>query len=229
MLSRMTCTLLSTMSNTMVSTMMGAQKKQRTWLATAMVAGVLALLPWQQVSAQLVRGDTTFTPQTALHSPQGALWRSAAVPGWGQIYNKQYVKLPFVYGALGYLVYQAASSHNDYVLYREAFQYKAWQELVDSGQADENPKIGFKDSYDVISAEFGSISSRPLENQRNNFRRSRDLSVVGVGLVYGLAMLDAFVSAHLLDFDVGEDLNFQVSPAAGGFRLSARFHLGLSE
>jgi len=213
----------------MLSTQIGTLQNRRPRLPALVFAIIVALSPWQRASAQLVRGDTTFTPTVALHSPQGALWRSAAVPGWGQIYNKQYIKLPFVYGALGYLVFQAVSSHDDYVLYREAFQYKAWQELVDSGQADENPKIGFKDSYDVISGEFGAISSRPLGNQRNNFRRSRDLSFVGVGLVYGLAMLDAFVSAHLLDFDVGEDLNFQVTPAAGGFRLSARFHLGLSE
>ena len=210
-------------------TRIGARWNRMSLQVAWMAFIALALLPWQQASAQLVLGDSTFIPQTELHSPRGALWRSAALPGWGQIYNRQYIKLPFVYGALGYLVYQAASSHDDYVLYREAFQYKAWQELVDSGQAEENPKIGFKGSYEAISAEFGAISSRPLEAQRNNFRRSRDLSFVGVGLVYGLAMLDAFVSAHLLDFDVGEDLNFQVSPAAGGFRLSARFHLGLSE
>ena len=181
------------------------------------------------VTAQRLEADTLGTVAAALHSPRAALWRSAAVPGWGQIYNKQYIKLPFIYGTLGFLIYQAASSHDDYILYREAFQYKAWQELVDSGNVDENPKSGFKSSYDEISATFGPISSRPLGNQRDIFRRARDLSLVGVGLVYGLAMLDAFVSAHLLDFDVGEDLNVRATPTAGGIRLSARFQLGMPE
>lgn len=156
-----------------------------------------------------------------VHSPRSALWRAAAIPGWGQFYNKEYIKLPFVYGALGGLLYSAISSHHEYVLYREAFQYKAFQERVESGILSENPKIGFKSSYEVLSAKFGDISSRPLESQRNILRRSRDLSIVGIGLVYSLAMLDAFVSAHLLDFDIGEDLSLQVTPQPGGFRLRA--------
>ncbi len=154
-------------------------------------------------------------------SPKGALWRSAIAPGWGQIYNKQYLKLPFVFGALGGLIYNAISTHQDYILYREAFQYKAFQERVDSGTINSNPRASFESSYEQVAAEFGAISSRPLEAQRNIFRRSRDLSFVGVGLVYGLAMLDAYVSAHLLDFDVGENLNIQVEPRPGGIRLKA--------
>jgi hypothetical protein len=160
-------------------------------------------------------------PDPALASPKGALWRSAAIPGWGQIYNRQYIKLPFIYGALGGLIYSAVTTHQDYILYRQAFQYKAYEEQVEAGTIDTNPKSSFKGSYDELAAEFGAISSRPLEVQRNNFRRSRDLSFVGIGLVYSLAMLDAYVSAHLLDFDVGEDLNIQVTPLSGGFRLRA--------
>jgi len=191
---------------------------------------VLSAVPGASpVRAQLVQGDSAFVAQPSIHSPNGALWRGAVAPGWGQIYNKQYIKLPFIYGGLGFLAYRAITRNSDYQLYREAYQYKAWQELVDSGDEDTNPKIGFKSSYDEIAAEFGEISSRPLQSQRNIFRRSRDLSFVGIGLVYGLAMLDAFVSAHLLDFDVGEDLSFQAAPAPGGFRLSARFHLGKAE
>ncbi len=154
-------------------------------------------------------------------TPRGALWRAAALPGWGQIYNKQYIKLPFVYAALGGLVYTAITNHQDYILYREAFQYKAYQELVDAGSLEVNPKSSFQSSYMEVEAQFGSISSRPLEAQRNNFRRSRDLSFVGVGLVYSLAMLDAYVSAHLLDFDVGENLSIHVLPTPGGMNLRA--------
>lgn len=166
-------------------------------------------------------GQTEIDAVEELRTPKGALWRSAAVPGWGQIYNKQYIKLPFVYGAIGGLVYSAVSANQDYQLYRRAFQYKAYQEQVDSGVIATNPKASFKSSYDQLAAEFGGISSRPLETQRNIFRRSRDLSFIGVGLVYGLAMLDAFVSAHLLDFDVGENLSFGVAPSPGGIRINA--------
>ncbi len=193
-----------------------------------LICGLCALSSPDPAEGQIVAADSVFAVSPSAHSPRGALRRSAALPGWGQIYNKQYIKLPFLYAALGGLIYMAVVKHDDYILYREAFQYKAFQERVDSGILAENPKIGFKSSYDEIAKEFGAVSSRPLENQRNNFRRSRDLSLIGIGLVYSLAMLDAFVSAHLLDFDVGEDLSFQVAPQPGGFRLSARIHIGSS-
>ncbi len=199
---------------------------RRILLAGPLCLLLLAPVLSSDIQAQLVRGDSLSVVEASSHSPQGALRRSALLPGWGQIYNRQYIKLPFIYGALGGLIYAAKTSHDDYVLYREAFQYKSWQEQVESGQAESNPKTSFKDSYEVISAKFGAVSSRPLESQRNNFRRSRDLSLIGIGLVYGLAMLDAYVSAHLLDFDVGENLSFRADPQAGGFRLSARIHLG---
>lgn len=156
------------------------------------------------------------------HSPRGALWRSAAFPGWGQVYNGQVYKLPFIYGAMGGLIYTAITRHDDYVLYRQAYQYKAFQELVDSGVREDNPRAHFKDAYDRIVSEFGPVSSTPLRVQRNNFRRTRDLSLIGSGVVYGLAMLDAYVSAHLLDFDIGDDLGIAVIPVPSGIRISAR-------
>ena len=204
-------------------------------LRTSLLAAALIILLAPIAQAQQLSGDLIQDSAELKHSPRGALWRAAAIPGWGQIYNKQYVKLPFVYGALGGLVYSAITNHSDYKLYREAFQYKAFQEQVESELITENPRLSFKSSYDKIEAELGTISSRPLETQRNNLRRSRDFSFVGIGLVYSLAMLDAFVSAHLLDFDVGEDLSMQIIPQPGGFRLQAlvplgrRAHRGLSK
>ncbi len=178
---------------------------------------VTALGAWQPSRAQVAPG----LPQD--HSPRGALWRSAAVPGWGQIYNRQHVKVPFVYAALGALVVSTVRNQRDYTLYRDAFQYKAFQELVDAGQLESNPNADQLPAYNKLVAEFGPISSRPIETRRNNFRRNRDLSSIGIGFVYGLAMLDAYVSAHLLDFDVEEDLSIRLHVSPEGMGPAVRF------
>ncbi|RMH67188.1 MAG: hypothetical protein D6685_03950 [Bacteroidetes bacterium] len=129
-------------------------------------------------------------------SPRKALLRAALLPGWGQIYNRQFYKLPFVYGGLGGLVAGVVYMNDRYLLYRHAYLYARnpesypqyadeaapFQRIIESGQED------------------------LLRRQRENFQRNRDLFVLGVGLYYGLTVLDAFVSAHLRDFDVSEDL-----------------------
>lgn len=145
-------------------------------------------------------------------SPRGALLRSVVVPGWGQVYNGQPLKAPVIAAALGGLVYAVATLDGDYRLYREAYQYKAFQELVDRGELTENPREGFADSYDRVAADVGAVSSGPLRAQRDALRRNRDLSILGIGLVWAISALDAYVSAHLLDFDVGEDLTLRVRP-----------------
>lgn len=181
------------------------------------LAFVLFLTP-NKVLAQNQDSGSTVT-----RTPQGALWRAALVPGWGQIYNKQYVKLPFVYGAMGGLLIAAISVNKNYQLYRDAFLYKAYQEQVDAGISELNPYEGKISSYNRLVQEFGSISSGTIRAQRDVYRRNRDLSYLGAGLIYALSVLDAYVSAHLLDFNVDENLGFRVVPDPIGVRLQARF------
>ncbi len=182
------------------------------------------------LSAQVSRAQESQTGREAAHqqnhSPNGALFRAAAIPGWGQIYNRQYIKLPFVYGAMAGLILAVIRLNDDYQLYRNAFQYKAFQELVESGSLESNPRQSFMSSYEQLVDQFGPISSGPIRNRRDNLRRNRDLSIVGIGLVYGLSILDAFVSAHLMDFNVDDHLSLRMTPEIPGIRITAS--VGLS-
>ena len=45
--------------------------------------------------------DDKKVKKVRVYKPGKAALRSAILPGWGQIYNKKYWKLPIVYGALG--------------------------------------------------------------------------------------------------------------------------------
>ena len=59
-----------------------------------------------------------------VHSPRKAIIRSAIIPGWGQIYNKKYWKLPLVYGALGVTAYVFFDNLQVYKDSRFAFKAK---------------------------------------------------------------------------------------------------------
>jgi len=158
------------------------------------------------------------------HTPRKALWRALAVPGWGQYYNRQYFKIPLVYAGLAGFTSAVVYTNDQYLLYRHAALWKQSQDRVDQGLADENQYPGFSDEYQQISEQVGGeIRANVLRQQRDKYRRYRDLSVIGIGLYYALSVLDAYVSAHLLTFDVGEDLSMRVHPSPHGVTTQLRW------
>lgn len=170
--------------------------------------------------------DTTTARSPAMPSPRGALWRAAAFPGWGQYYNGQYYKIPIVYAGLGALTAAAVYYTREHRQWDRAFLYIRSEELVESGDLDANAYTDFRNTYqDLVDTEFGGVdvSSSTIRPTRDNLRRNRDLFYVGVGLGYALSMLDAYVSAHLLDFDVSEDLSVTVQPHPRGIRATLRW------
>src|SRR5690349_16077345 len=50
-------------------------------------------------------GKDTVVVTKKVHSPRKATMRSLIIPGWGQVYNKKYWKVPIVYGAIGVPAY----------------------------------------------------------------------------------------------------------------------------
>lgn len=159
------------------------------------------------------------------HSPRRALWRALAVPGWGQLYNRQYYKMPFVYAGLaagGFAVYEM---NRRYTMFRRANLYKIGQNRA-AEEGGDNPYQRYEDEFNQVvewlggEERVGNVSGRQLRDLRDKNRRRRDLSILGTGLFYALTVLDAYVSAHLLTFDVG-DVAVRVRPT-GGERLASR-------
>ncbi|WP_051141368.1 DUF5683 domain-containing protein [Salisaeta longa] len=195
------------------------------WLAYALIVGGLWGAAAAPVHAQpdSIRTEILrrkgFAPD---HSPQGALWRALAVPSWGQYYNRQYYKMPFVYAGLGGLGYSIVRMNQQYVLYRHAHLYKIETERTPDAP---NPYANFEDAYNKITADLGGqVSARVLRRQRDKYRRWRDLSVVGSVIFYGLTVLDAYVSAHLLTFDVGTvEARVLPTPHGAAATFSIRF------
>jgi hypothetical protein len=53
-----------------------------------------------------------------------------------------------------------------------------------------------------------------LNELQDFYRRNRDLTVVGMALLYALNVIDATVDAHLFDFNVNDDLSMRIRPEA---------------
>lgn len=154
------------------------------------------------------------------HSPRGALWRAVALPGWGQYYNRQYVKIPFVYGGLaggGFVVYEM---NRRYTLYRHAHLFAIGRQRAQENDQG-NPYQEYEGAFNEIQGRYGDLRPKQLRRFRDKYRRWRDLSIVGTGLFYALTILDAYVSAHLLTFNVGEDLSLDVRPTGLQRRASS--------
>lgn len=124
--------------------------------------------------------------------PSKAAFYSAILPGAGQFYNKKYWKIPIVWGAIGTGIYFYIRNDKQFDRYRDAYKRRL---------------AGFTD--DEFSDTNGNplISNDGLIRAQQQFRRNKEVSLlVTIGL-YALNIIDANVDAHLLQFNVDENLS----------------------
>ncbi len=138
------------------------------------------------------------------HSPRKAAIRSAIIPGWGQVYNKKYWKVPIVYTAIGIPAYLYIDNQKWYNKTRYALA------VIQSGttNADSLSRVDPQLQWMVENKAEASV-----RNYRNQFRRNMDYSILYGLLMWGLNVVDATVDAHLKDFDVSDDISLKVQPA----------------
>lgn len=123
--------------------------------------------------------------------PRKASLYSAILPGMGQAYNKNYWKIPIIYGgffALGY----AVNYYDD--------RYKTFR----------------KDLFTLIE-EGGSttplgLSEAQVRSLVDKSRRERDFYMIMTGVLYLLQIAEAHIDAHLKEFKLNPDLKVSVEP-----------------
>jgi hypothetical protein len=156
------------------------------------------------------KGDAAIDSVMNEHSPRKASIRSAILPGWGQIYNKKYWKLPLVYGALGTTAYVFVDNLKTYKELRFAYAARYAASLAPSDSA--NPRPGpYQDStsYFKLKRIYQLYDINGIRLQRDEFRRYVDYSVLVFVAFWILNVIDASVDAHLKSFDVSPDLGLR--------------------
>lgn len=143
-----------------------------------------------------------FTPDTlkpTSKSPTGAMLRSLVFPGWGQFYNNKKLKALLIFGTeFGLLA-------NSIYLNQK---YQEWNQKY----KDSEP--GYEQNIILANREF-------YINNRN----SSTWWLVGV-ILFSIA--DAFVDAHLSDFDESTNLSaIDISPVRGGRDLGIKLAMNV--
>jgi len=139
-------------------------------------------------------------------APAKAAFYSAVLPGLGQIYNKQYWKLPLVYGSIGAGVYYYTFNTNEYNKYRTAYF---------------NRKNGLPDEFPMYSTDV-------LVTAQKYYRRQKDTAMLLTILAYVLNIVDANVSAHLKQWNVNDNLSIKSFQNPAQDRLALGFQLNFN-
>ena len=133
-------------------------------------------------------------------APAKAAFLSAILPGLGQAYNKRFWKIPIVYGALATSAYYYITNAWAYNRYRTAYKLR---------------KADLKDEFTTDEG-FYLISEDGLKRAQEILQRNKDESMLIFIGIYFAQILDAATDAHLLQFDISDEIsirsNFQQHP-----------------
>ena len=181
----------------------------------------------QQIQQPPVASDTLEPPPTeqelankkiANREPNKAALMSALVPGAGQIYNRKYWKAPIAWIGLGASAFLA----HDYFV-----QTQTYGAAADATAKGKPINATYRQGYDLAT-----LTETQLRTLQDDSRRYMYMNIAIFSAVYALNIVDAYVDAHLKEFDINDDLSFQVKPLfyttnyshlATGLTLSLRF------
>lgn len=154
---------------------------------------IFILFSLQVFTQQLPQEEQKSRKQRLIESPltpSKAAFYSAILPGLGQIYIGKAWKVPFVYAAIGASVYGYVYNQKEMDRYRGAYKRR---------------NNGYRDD-EFIKLIPGK--NKLLEGMKFH-KNYRDMSFLFILGTYMLNILDANVSAHLMQFNVKDNLSIR--------------------
>ena len=130
----------------------------------------------------------TFQP-----NPKKAGMYSAIVPGLGQLYDRQYWKIPVIYSGFAVAGYFFINNLNNYESYRIAY-------------------IGRINNPYPTDKYVGLYTTAQLQQLQNDYNKYLDLTVMISVIGYSMQIIDAITSAHLKNFDMSRDISVKFRP-----------------
>lgn len=154
-----------------------------------------------------------------------------ALPGFGQIYNRKYWKVPFVYAGFGAILYFVSFNSREYSTYLKAYQdftdniaeTQSYIPLIKNAVPSQYDPVLYPESYSPSAATWYRGA---MLRQVDYYKKYRDLSYIGIAAWYLFTILDANVDASLYNYDISNDLDIKLEPAL--LPMSGRAVPGLS-
>ena len=128
------------------------------------------------------------------HSPKKASLFSAVIPGLGQAYNQKYWKIPVIYAGITAFTYFAIDNNKQYLIYKEAYKFR-----TDTSAA-------------TIDKFVNILTTQNLLDEKNRWRKYRDMCIIGGFALYILNIIDANVDANLFNYEINQDLSIKIEP-----------------
>lgn len=173
------------------------------------------------LSHNIIAQDTISVPPLSKHvfkaEPLKATMLAVAFPGLGQLYNRKYWKVPFVYAGFGALIYSVSFNATHYNQMMKAYQdftdkipeTNSYIPLIKWAEPSTYDPVLYPNSYDPSTASW--VAGNLLKSV-DYYKKYRDLSYIGIAAWYLITVLDANVDASLFNFDVSKNLSLAVSP-----------------
>ena len=133
--------------------------------------------------------------------PGRAALRSAIIPGWGQLTNRRWWKVPLVYGGWVGIALVYDFNQTNYKIFLTEAQDREFN--------SQNPK----EPQRPVRAEFQRYPLSGIITIKDGYRRNRDLTILGGVAFYAVTIIDAYVDAKFFRFDISDELALKVTPA----------------
>ncbi|WP_445732737.1 DUF5683 domain-containing protein [Mariniflexile sp.] len=129
-------------------------------------------------------------------APAKAAFYSAILPGLGQAYNKKYWKIPIVFGGLATGIYFYTNNNKEYNRYRDAYKSRL---------------AGFTNDEFYLDSQGNQlptprVTTEGLQRGQKFYKRNKEISLLVTLGIYALNIIDANVDAHLMQYNVDENL-----------------------
>ncbi|HUH33340.1 MAG TPA: DUF5683 domain-containing protein [Daejeonella sp.] len=133
--------------------------------------------------------------------PRRAAIRSAIIPGWGQLTNRRWWKLPLVYGGLVGIALVYDFNQTNYKTFLTEAQNREYN--------TQHPK----DPQKPTIVEYQRYPTSGIITIKDGYRRNRDLTILAGAAFYTVTIIDAYVDAKFFRFDITDELALKVKPA----------------